>query len=527
MIRHTARTVSWLAVIASIPCAFGDTPQLTRPDDKTLVLRFGENVTDVKDVKVIVPEIGEYPASETHQKHLLTITIPDDAAASIRRRTAAHGHSTLYIGSLTLASPPKPAAKSAKAKPAPASVPQIDSAYLIPDVFTFATRQAAGSLLVLEVIYAPDLSRLSSAAAYTVQSDKLKYNVAHAEFQKGANGDPGRVYLQLDQTPRNGASLKIAFLPAAGQSVEAASLAAAAAPKATSTDPSGGADIYLAVNFTRNTQVNPSTPENVYGVNASLQHAFWLSALSGDNNFLFLNPAFAAKLYSKGQDSENTMTLSAPIGIQTITRSLNPVIEQMIISAAPTYETDEKAHNRNLVADLEFTPLFVDQPFIHKNIARFRLKPFVGAELGHTFHNDFPQLDGAAVERFKTGASGELKFLVNQSFLKAVTLTAGYTYRHLFEKEVFMTSKTVQIPAGTLTTSGGQTINIPGGALSEQVFPTINASPRRYLDTTLLFGLTPNLSAQVEYTRGELPPAFQRVDKLQAGIAFLFNFRSK
>lgn len=524
MTRATARPLPWLAATALLSSAFADTPQLIRPDDRTLVIRFTEDVADVKDVKVIVPDSGEFPVTETHRKHLLTIAMPANVVAAIRNRTLVHGHSALYIGSLTLA----PQAKTvAKGKPASAPTPQIDSAYLIPDAFTFAPRQAAGSLLILQVIYAPDSSRLSSPEAYTVQSGKIAYKVKQARFEKGAPGDPGRVYLQLDQTPRNGGSLKIGFVPAAGQTVEAASLAATTAPKATSSDPSRGADIYVAVNYTRNAQTSPGSPANVYGVSTSLQRAFWLTALSRDNNFLFFNPAFAAKVYSRGQDNENTMKLSTPVGIQTITRSLNPVIEQTIISAAPAYEADEKQHDKNLVADLEFVPLFVDQPFINRKFSRFRFNPFVGGELGHTFHSDLPQLDGAGVERLKTGASAELKFLVNQPMLSTVRLSASYTYRILFDKEIFTSTKTVQLPAGTLTTSSGQTINVPGGSLSEQIFPTVNTAPRRYLDTILQFALTPNLAAQLEYSRGELPPAFQRVDKLQVGIAFLFNFSSK
>ena len=505
----------WLPAMALLPCA---TAQLIRPDDTTLVLRFGQNVADVKDIKVIVPETGEYPASETHQGHILTVTMAQAAVAAIRQRTSVHGHATLYIGSLTLAD---------SAKSASPPVPQIDSAYLIPDVFTFAPRQAAGSLLILEVIYAPDQSKLGDAAAYIVQAGNATYKVKHAEVKPGRGADPSRVNLQLDQTPRNGGTLKVVFTPAPGQSVQAASLAAAAAPKSTSANPSGGADIYAALNFTRSAQTNPSTPANVYGVNAELQHAFWLTKLSRDNNFLFFNPAFAAKVYSKGQDSENTMTLSTPLGIQTITRPLNPVIEQLIVSAAPTYEADAQQHNKNLVADLEFAPLFVDQPFINKKLARFRFAPFAGAELGHTFHSDLSQLNGSGVERFKTGASAELKFLVDQAFLNTVTIGASYTYRHLFEQEIFTATASVFIPAGTLTTASGQMISIPGGTLSEQVFSTVNASPRRYLDITLQAALTANLAAQLEYSRGELPPAFQRVDKLQAGIAFLFNFRNK
>jgi hypothetical protein len=397
---------------------------------------------------------------------------------------------------------------------------------LIPDVFTFAPRQAQGTLLILNVMYAPNPSSINSAAAYSVQSGKITNKVVYAHFEPGRNGDPGRVDLQLEHTPRNGGSLKVSFNPPSGPKVDAGLLAGTTVPKGTSTDPSGGADIYVAVNFTRNAQANATTPANVYGVNTTLQHRFWLAAL-GDSNFLFLNPAFSGKLYSKGQDNENTMTFSAPLGIQSITRWLNPVIEQTIVTASPTFEIDELAHNKNLVADLQFAPLFVDQPFLNRKLGRFRFAPFVGGEIGHTYHSDLQQLNGASVERFKTGATAEWKFTVNAAYLNAVTLRASYTYRNLFDREIFMTTKNVKLPAGTLTTASGQSVTVPGGTLSEQIFPIINASPRRYLDTSILFGLTANFSAQLEYSRGELPPAFQRVDKLQAGLAFLFNFRNK
>jgi hypothetical protein len=305
-----------------------------------------------------------------------------------------------------------------------------------------------------------------------------------------------------------------------------ATVSAAPAPKETTADPSGGADVYAALNFTHNGLASGSEPGEVYGVSASVHRDFWLDNFYKGNNSLFFDPSFSTKVYSKGQDNENTMTFSTTIGMQTITRPLNPVIEQIILSAAPTYEADATQHNKNLVADLEVRPLFVDQPYRSK-LVRFRFKPLVGAEIGHTFHSDLHQLDGASVERFKTGATGELKFFVNKNYLTNITLTGSYTYRHLFDPEVFMTTKTIHLPAGTLTTSSGQTINVPAGTLSTTIFPTLNAAPRRYLDITLLCGLTANLAAQLEYSRGELPPAFQRVDKLQAGIAFLFNFRGK
>jgi hypothetical protein len=342
----------------------------------------------------------------------------------------------------------------------------------------------------------------------------------------GVNGDPARLALYLDHTPRNGASVKISFTPPDELAIPVATASAAPAPKETKADPTGGADVYAALNFTRNGMAGGSQPENVYGVSASVHREFWLDNFYKGNNSLFFDPSFSTKVYTKGQDNENTMTFSASFGMQTITRPLNPVIEQIILRAAPTYEADATQHNKNLVADLEFTPLFVDQPY-RSRLVRFRLKPFVGAEMGHTFHNDLHQLDGASVGRFKMGASGELRFFVNKNYLTNITLTGSYTYRHLFDPEVFMTTQTIHLPPGTLTTSSGQTINVPAGTLSTTIFPTVNAAPRRYLDIALLCGLTANLAAQLEYSRGELPPAFQRVDKLQAGIAFLFNFHGK
>ena len=517
-----------LGIVGALSYAFAEsTTPLVRPSNDVLILRLTQNIVNIQDVKVMVPQTGEYAASETHTGRVVTITLSPEAIAAMRKRTELHGRSLLYIGSLTLAAASNANSNGKKGQPPEAPAAQLDTTYPIPDAFSFAPRQASGNLLILEVIYAPDPAQLDTVSAYSVKSGKSAYKVAKANFQPGSGGDPGRVYLQLDRNPGNGGTLAVSFTPQGSKPIEAASLSETAAPKATTSDPTGGADVYVAANFTRSGTASPGQPANVYGVDTSLKRAFWLAALSGDNNFLFFDPTFTAKLYSKGQDSENTMTLSTPIGIQTITRALNPLIEQIIVSGAPKYETDEKQHNRNLVADIEVMPLFVDQPFIKRSTARFRFKPFAGAELGHTFHNDLSRLEGTSVARFKTGATAELKFLVNRPMLNAITLTASYTYRYLFDPEVFMTTQNVQIPAGTLTTSTGKAINVSGGTLAEQIFITSNAAPRRYLDILLQCALNANLAAQVEYSRGELPPAFQRVDKLQTGIAFLFNFPGK
>jgi hypothetical protein len=516
-----------LGAVALLPVWAADAPSIIRPDDHTLVLRLGQAITAIENVKVFVPPNREFPITATYKGHTITVTLPDDAVRAIRARTLVHGHSTLYIGSVTTATtaPPKPKHPPAKAPKVEPPEPQIDNEYLIPDVFTFAARQMFGSHLLLEVIYAPDKSLLSDPKLFTAKSGKVEYKVIGTKFYDTVV--PPRLELQLDQTPRNGEAIKVTIKPPGGKPIPAASVSNTAAPKATASDHTGGADIYAAVNYTRNAITSPSSPANVYGIDATLQHPFWLAALSGSNDFLYFAPKFSIKDYSKEQDNENTMSVAAPLKLWAITRRLEPVIESIIMGAAPTYEADVLQHNKNIVADLTLTPLFVDQPVGNGKVARLRFYPFAGMELGHTLHNDLPQLDGAGVERFKTGASAELKFFVKRSMLDSITVSGSYTYRYLFHPEIYREAQTVQTPAGVLTTSTGQQIPLPAGTLTEQVFITSNAAPRRYLDLSLNAAMTSNFSAKLEYSRGELPPAFQRVDKLQAGIVFMFNFGAK
>ena len=60
-------------------------------------------------------------------------------------------------------------------------------------------------------------------------------------------------------------------------------------------------------------------------------------------------------------------------------------------------------------------------------------------------------------------------------------------------------------------------------SVTRTLFTSTGQHPRRYLNAAIRFVFSRYWEVSASYIRGELPPGFFRVDKMQAGFAFRFG----
>ena len=134
-------------------------------------------------------------------------------------------------------------------------------------------------------------------------------------------------------------------------------------------------------------------------------------------------------------------------------------------------------------------------------------------------------LNAQSMSRFKTGALTKLTFVANKNqMVKAVSLQLNYTYRYLFQPELIPSASTIDFGPGILTPSDRSApIVLPGGSVEAPGTKLFDTGPRRYVDVSLRFVINRNWEFFTAFTRGELPPIYKHVDKLQTGVAFRFS----
>ena len=168
------------------------------------------------------------------------------------------------------------------------------------------------------------------------------------------------------------------------------------------------------------------------------------------------------------------------------------------------------------------------RPFQNKTFFqafRFDFDPQTGYEGGTNIHNPLAELNGRRISRFKTEGFAKLTFFTNKTLpLSAVALQASYVYRYLFEPELISSPTTVDFGIGQLFPDDGSgAVRFPGASVEVQGTKRFDTGPRRYADVSLRFILNKNWEFYTSFTRGELPPAYKHVDKIQTGVAFRFK----
>ena len=164
------------------------------------------------------------------------------------------------------------------------------------------------------------------------------------------------------------------------------------APTTTAASPIGNADIYTGFTFT-DSKGAPST----FGVIAHIRRPFWLSGL-GSRNEVLIGPRLTLRTNSSDQDDENSILLSAPLGVPALlgpargaNRTETPLVHVITFDVGPTIEAEKDFGNKNLVTDGQFNIWFSTQGATGRRGVRsgyaVDVRPYFGFEAGRNLKN--------------------------------------------------------------------------------------------------------------------------------------------
>jgi hypothetical protein len=488
---------------------------VVRPDDTTVRVRFHQTV-DISDLtlRLIAGDLDKLlsKGDVTLDARDVVVRLSPEQVNRIRRNTSStqgKGFSWLIFSGLRLGG------KSAPERP-----------FLIPDVLTVeAVGSGANRRVILRLDYVPAemKTRILDQDFWLVEAKPASYKPRQVESRFDDPTDP-RIILFLDQQPRNQAKLAITVPDPAdpAKRTTVAVMDYVKAPKATDSDPSGGADAYVSLLYTHNAASKTAT--NVYSTDFSFHYPYWPGNGGQSRLAPFFDPSVKGKFASKGQDDDNSIVFSVPYVLDIMKKDSTLLLESLSLRAGWNLESDKKFDNKNSMFDLSATLRPKDWGFPGIKGGRTRFYPYAGLEIGNNLHNQFPAVNGSAIRRFKSGADAAIRFKIGKVALDSVTLTGSFVYRRLFEKESRVDVKTNDLPGGTLTEPDGTLVTIPAGTLSYNTVFSAERGIRRYWKAQLRFGLTPNLETVLQYDKGSLPPQFKMVDKFQIGLAYRFAF---
>jgi hypothetical protein len=439
----------------------------------------------------------------------IVITLSQDDIALVRQRTTSNGASFLLISGLTLG-----------------KKPATDSVMLIPDTLTV---QAVSTAIEMKILLRPNYipNELKDSVLkgdfWRVGTDDTQYKVDHVKPDLDDPTDP-RLTLFLDTQPRNAAKLSVTIPdPTAkdGKRKEVATTDYVKAPKATDSDPSGGADVYLSFLYSHSTAAGVST--DVYATDFSIHYPFW-PGQGGSQFVTYLNPSVKGSIASKGQDDNNSVIFNMPFQVDALKRKPVWWLESGRLALGPTFESDKKFENRNLVFSATATLLPGDWKFRGVKQGRIRFYPYAGTELGKNIHNQYVAANGGTIRRLKTGGDAAIYFKIGKPALDTLTFTGSFVYRRLFSPESRVDTRTTTLPGGTLLASDGTQTTLPAGTLSSLDVFRVESGIRRDWKVQVIAGLTSNIALTVQYEKGSIPPQFKSVDKFQVGLAYRFAF---
>jgi hypothetical protein len=382
-----------------------------------------------------------------------------------------------------------------------------------------------GAKLALTKVYVPP----SEAKAI---GDKANWNITAAGKTLDVDRisvDDDAVVIVLREPPGNGLKLDVVYKK--DQPVEfATSLKTLGVPKFTKDDPVGDSNLYLGLAFARS-KFSEKRPSDTYGLR--IHSGFTVRLPSRGNHLLSLDPALNLLANAPNQaDDENSASIAAPLTWQILPgRKGNDrpprYAERIIVRGAPGFEATKDFRSTNFVFQAEGH--VVPQIWIKKlpvnrvfNSVRFDFDPQVGWEGGKNIHSPVAALNAQSLNRFKAGGLTKLTFVANKNqVVKAIVFQVNYTYRYLFKPELIPSVSTIEFGPGILTPNDGSSpIVLPGGSVEAPGTKLFDTGPRRYADVSLRFVINRNWEFFTAFTRGELPPIYKHVDKLQTGVAF-------
>lgn len=304
-------------------------------------------------------------------------------------------------------------------------------------------------------------------------------------------------------------------------------------PSSTKADPVGDSDVYIGFNFSRS-KFSAKSPEDAYGLKL---HASFQYLIPGHGKNLFsAQPQFDLLANAPNQvDDENSGKIYIPFVWKYLPgrdRDASPpnFPERTVLKTGPQFEGTKDFRITNFIYNTEFH--VIPRIWIHElkkspvlSRIRFDFDPQAGWEYGVNLHHYVAAINHQSINRFKAEGLARLTFEFNKKVrLSAIALQADYTYRYLFEPELVASSNSVTYPAGLLVPGDGSApVNFPGGSLDAPINSRFDRGPRRYVDLSLRFIVDKNWEFVTGFARGELPPAYKHVDKLQTGVAFRFN----
>ncbi|MCY4508616.1 MAG: hypothetical protein OXG35_16915 [Acidobacteria bacterium] len=261
--------------------------------------------------------------------------------------------------------------------------------------------------------------------------------------------------------------------------------------------------------------------EPTFALTARFRRPYLFSAL-GDRNQISFGPLVALRANSSDQDDENSVIVSAPV---VITRSRGPLrvplvgpeespkeplVSAFVLNAGPRLEVDKSFGRGNLIADGELG--FGLVVFGGKN-QDLNAWPYVGLETGarlagrdDTSGAEHVRSDPAesiavptledTIARLKAGVDARYRLSFEGDRLHEIVFDLEFVYRQLYAME----------PRGRWVTSREE-------------------GRRLYVNAAIRFAFTENWEFVVSYARGELPPLFVEVSKVEAGFGIRLGDR--
>lgn len=382
-----------------------------------------------------------------------------------------------------------------------------------------------GNILALKKVYVPpsEAEAIRDAANWNITAAGKTLDIDRISV------DDAVVVIVLKNPPGNGLKLDVVYKK--DQPVEfAASLATLGVPKFTEDDPVGDSNLYLGLTFARS-KFSEKKPSDTYGLR--IHSGFTMRLPSRGKHLLSLDPVLNLLANAPNQaDDENSASIAAPLTWQILPgRKGNDhppwYAERIIIRGGPGFEATKDFRFTNFVFQAEghlIPRIWIKKlpaTWVFKSV-RLDLDPHVGWEGGKNLHAPVAALKAQSLSRFKSGGLTKLTFVANKTqIVKAVVFQLNYTYRYLFQPELIPSASTVEFGPGILMPNDGSPpIVLPGGSVEAPGTTLFDTGPRRYADVSVRFVINRNWEFFTAFTRGELPPIYKYVDKLQTGVAF-------
>lgn len=498
-------------------------PRVLRPDPATVLVRYSAALTpgELPDV-VLITSVGfhsEVEAAVEPEEVVVTLSSEDTGALEAVGRMDPPGAAFLILEALTLGGTVQ--------RNVIAQVPVVPQVRLDGDVW-YETW--------LNVDYLPEGQgqRSLRPEAWVVKIDDRLFPVTRVrpeppESEAGLREDPV-LRLTLDDLIPYGAEATVSFREE--DDVEPRLLVSGATPD---TPPGRLAnfirdlDVYTGFMFTNSSGTDPT-----FGLVTRFQRPYRFAAFGA--NQVSVGPRASLTTNSSDQDDENSLLLSVPVEFRHFPGPLVPELElgaraplvnTLVFDVGPTLESERSFRSRNLVSNgrlaLQFSTM--GRADLKGPLSGYAVdvRPHIGFEAGRTLGGSIGQRTDESIRRLKAGLAGQLRLEFERPQLRAIVLDVDFVYRQPYTDETFGWWATIRPPtdARTRDEDGAPGARIASSTLfTRTMFTGTGRHPRRYLNATVRFVFSRYWELFASYVRGELPPRFVRVDKMQAGFAF-------